>query len=230
MKMLGTGVAALVVGGLFVLQIALWAQVHYDPLGDVAGWVGAIGTLLALVGGFAVVGYAEVERRNGLARAAAQILCEALILATDRLDVALHPRQKGRKLELRELRTTEMVATLRAVSPADLPLNTVALFAQARAGIYAVNERVSELYHLESGSSGRAKPQPVADRHNELESAVTVLLKARSAVEELIALPVAGKRDTPLPAVPAAIATYKKKPTPRPRKPKPRRSPRTAAP
>lgn len=173
-------VAVFVLSGLGA-QIAACAG--WD--GDAAAWFSAFATSLAIVAAVAVVrlqllaqARAEKARRADLAQVAYDLAGEALALVTDRLNVALSPKQPQSVYELREHRTTETILAMRELEPHTLPPTILKAFVQVRSRIYAINRRISEVY--EKGARDRNY-----DQHEKLGGAVTVHLLACAAFTDL---------------------------------------------
>jgi hypothetical protein len=128
----------------------LWSQ-------QSAAWVQAVGSVLAILGGFAVANLqlrhaaAEARRQQAArARVMALLVHKSLEQVADRLKVAGRPFSKERYgLALREHRTTELIEALRQINSGELPPEVVVPFSTLRSNLYAVNARISEVYRSE---------------------------------------------------------------------------------
>lgn len=122
--------------------------------GGLAGWLQAIGTIVAVWWGFETARRQRSQQLQELhdercrnARASVSLAHKSLELLADRLNVAAHPGETV--LSLREFRTTEMITALREIDLSHLPAEIVVPFAEVRSGIHAVNSRISEIYKSE---------------------------------------------------------------------------------
>jgi len=154
-------------------------------------WTQAIGAVLAIVGGFAGVIY-QVQRQKADAqaqedaagRAAYLIAYDAFETVTERLDAALTPEDNKGGHRLRGNRTNEMVAAMRQFEISRIPAAMLADFIRLRSRVYAVNERITELYEDER-DAGEGRPALEASRYRWLTSAVTVWNDAVVHFEQL---------------------------------------------
>ncbi|ASP21468.1 hypothetical protein ANTHELSMS3_02813 [Antarctobacter heliothermus] len=155
--------------------------------GDLTAWVQSLGAILAIVSGFAAaiwqVRAQRVEtqaERSAVARAAHILAYEALETASDRLEAALIPRKSGKVMSLQGDRTTEMVLAMREFDTMKLPADLLPLFVRLRSHVFAINERISEVYSSEERNEERK-----TERENRLKSAVRVRTDATLLFETL---------------------------------------------
>ena len=184
--------AILAVSGLIFLVALIGARLIADSEGDLPGWVQAIGTVLAIVSGFGAAAYQVWEQKRIVARdreafgeAAYITACKALDLVGDRLDSALSQARIGRIYALRGSRTTEMVAAMREFDVSRLPTAIISDFITLRSCVYAINQRIGELYEAEEEGSVTERRKAMMTRYRELGSAVGVYEVARSALTNL---------------------------------------------
>jgi hypothetical protein len=154
---------------------------HYLEEDDLAGWAQAVGTVLAIVTGFASTLYQvgrqkrdQIEVQNATGRAAYLLSYDALETVSDRLEAALTPPDKSKALALRGDRTTEMVTAMRQFDTSRLPVALVADFVRLRSHVFAINQRISEVYEEEEKLQGAAKQRLRKQRSTRLASAVMV--------------------------------------------------------
>ena len=184
--------AILAVSGLIFLVALIGAGLISDSQGDLPGWVQAIGTVLAIVSGFGAAAYQVWEQKRIVARdreafgeAAYITACKAVDLVGDRLDSALSQARIGRIYALRGSRTTEMVAAMREFDVSRLPTSIISDFITLRSCVYAINQRIGELYEAEEEGSVKERRLAMMTRYRELGSAVGVYQVARSALANL---------------------------------------------
>lgn len=143
---------------------------------DLWACIQAIGSILAILAGIAVVWWQddrrkfdERKRENELAKAAGDVAREALSLVEARLNSALFPVGKPILFWLRNQRTTEVVQALRELRISNLPSEIIASVVRIRSGAFAVNDRLSQVFDSE--------PDPIAKarRWSRLESCGRVL-------------------------------------------------------
>lgn len=155
--------------------------------GEITAWVQSLGAILAIVSGFAAAIWqvraqrieAQAER-HAIARAAHILAFEALETASDRLEAALIPPNSGKIMRLQGDRTTEMVLAMREFDTVKLPADLLPLFVRLRSHVFAINERISEVYSSEDKDEKR-KPE----REDRLRSALRVRTDAIKLFEEL---------------------------------------------
>lgn len=142
--------------------------------GNDAAWFSAFATSLAIVAAIFAVrlqllaqAQTERQRRVELALVAYDLASEALELVTNRLDVALSPKQPESTYALREHRTTETILAMRELEPHALPPNMLEEFVQVRSCVYAINQRISEVYADSNGD-------PAFEIYKNLSGAVNV--------------------------------------------------------
>ena len=154
--------------------------------GDLAAWVQSLGAILAIVSGFAAaIWQVRAQRietqteRLAVARAAHILAFEALETAGDRLENALTPSDPTKVMRLQGDRTTEMVLAMREFDTMKLPADLLPMFVRLRSQIYAINERVSEIYSSEDRNEERKN-----EREDRLNSAVRVYTDATELFEK----------------------------------------------
>ena len=179
--------------GLAATAILAWAAVNYAPawlLGQTsAAWVQAIGSVLAILGGFAVANLqlrhsAAQSRREQAERAGAMVslVHKVLELVADRLKVAGRPFSKADYgMALREHRTSELVEALRLINAGELPYEVVVLFSTLRSNLYAVNARITEVYRSEEPP----RKIPESRRERRLRSSFVIYDHALADYSEL---------------------------------------------
>jgi|GEM_PF-2608589 len=153
-----------------------------------AAWVQAIGSILAILGGFAVANlqlrHAASEARREQAeraRAMASLVHKTLELVADRLKVAGRPFSKRTYgMALRQHRTSELVEALRQINAGDLPPEVVVSFSTLRSSLYAVNARITEIYQSEE-----ARDIPESRRERRLRSSFAIYDIALADYREL---------------------------------------------
>ncbi|TCQ02467.1 hypothetical protein [Sphingomonas sp. PP-CC-3A-396] len=177
----------LVAIGIFALsflgsRLAVFASkfVTGDP-----GWAQAIGSVLAILAGFAGVLYQvgqskadAKEQRDERGRAAHLLAYDAFETVTERLQAMLKASRAYPTHRLRGERTNEMIAAMREIDTSTLPPIMLADFIRLRSRVFAINQRITEIYKSEektsNGNSGRNK----GERRKRLNSAVQVWKEA----------------------------------------------------
>lgn len=140
------------------------------------GSIGAVAAaLFALLVQEIVRRHAEDKRRRELAKAAADIAREASRLVAERLHWALKSQDGPTLFELRGHRTTEMVQAMRELDISSLSPALIAPFARVRSDVYAVNERISDVFESENRGPAKQKVALRARRTHRLTSAGRVL-------------------------------------------------------
>lgn len=81
---------------------------------------------------------------------------------------------------LRGARTTESIAAMRELDVLMLPAELIADYAEVRAGLFAVNERISDVFRTEKTEARRLK------RLDRLESAARIFDEATTVLDRLI--------------------------------------------
>lgn len=152
--------------------------------GDVAAWVQAVGAVIAIVAGFATAAaqtralqHQTDYEKSALVRAACSISFEALETVSDRLEAALTPSSHRKIMSLQGDRTTEMILAMREFDTTKLPASLLSDFIRLRSHIFAINERISEVYNSEETSSGEGK-RDTSERPERLKSALRVYTNA----------------------------------------------------
>lgn len=157
------------------------------------GWTQAVGAVFAIIAGFAGVLF-QVQRQKGEAEAqrteagkAAHLLAfDALDTVSDRLNAALTPANDKANHRLRGNRTTEMVTAMREFDFTRIPASMLADFIRLRSRIYAINERITELYSNEAARpAGWEREELEIERNRLLSSAVAVHEEAVTLYEGL---------------------------------------------
>ncbi len=152
-----------------------------QPFSD-SGWAQAVGTVFAIVAGFATVFYqvqrqkADIrEQQKEAGRAAFLLAFDALDTVSDRLNAALTFAKNKSTHRLRGNRTTEMVTAMREFEISRIPASMLADFIRLRSRIYAINERITEIYmSQESMPADWTRQERELERHRQLYSAVQV--------------------------------------------------------
>lgn len=161
---------------------------------DAAEWVQAIGSILAILAGFAGLaiqrGQAERDQREAHRRAAlacAQVARSAFLQVGDRLLVAAEPHSKHRRgMALREYRTTELVAALRELKLVEVPDGILSPLAALRSDLYAVNARITEIYASEERASDQNKKRALeARRPSRIKSSLVIYGSAQASYAHL---------------------------------------------
>ena len=208
---------AVVITSAVILVVAIVISLPLACLWkDMAGWVQAVGAIIAIVAGLIGIQHQvseqereKVEQIEAVGRAAHSLASSAYDIVTDRLASALQPGKLSGLYSLRGLRTTEMVAAMREFEAGALPTTLIAPFIQLRSCVFAINAKISELYAAEDGAEGEAAQSLKGRRYGELASAVRVHGLASAFHTKLDNLAVAHYRATSHPQpVPPAIASY----------------------
>jgi len=123
------------------------------PAGGTADWVQAVGAVIAIVTGFGIAAYqtrsqrvASSEERSAAVRAAHALSFHAIAAVTERLDNAVTLGKAERRRRLQGNRTTEMVYALREFDTTRLPAEVISDLIRFRSNIFAINERITEVY------------------------------------------------------------------------------------
>lgn len=194
LKVLLKAIAVVLIVTLLILALSIVAAklLHCWFNGDLAAWVQAVGAILAIVTGFAIAAFqtrsqelAAVAARNELARAAHTLAFQALETVTERLDAALTPSNSSKRYALRGDRTTEMISAMREFDTARLPTDIVSDFIELRSHVYAINQRISEIYDSEEHGSLKKRRDAKAKRNERLESSVRVRSDAVTIFQRL---------------------------------------------
>lgn len=153
--------------------------------GSLSAWVQSLGAILAIVTGFAAaiwqVWAQRMEARQeqcAVVKAAHILASEALATTSDRLDAALIPPNSGKCMSLRGDRTTEMVLAMREFDTKKLPADLLPLFVRIRSHVFAINERISDVYDTE-----KKNQELVKKRGKRLKSAESVRDNARKLLD-----------------------------------------------
>ncbi|HYD11554.1 MAG TPA: hypothetical protein VEC11_01770 [Allosphingosinicella sp.] len=220
---LGAGASILAAfAGILLFSIGLAHLLAAGP-GEVTGWVQAIGSIFAVVAGFGVAAYQVQKQREDVreemrerARAAHKLAFQAYRLIGERLATALSrkdrksgPASGAGQFDLKGYRTTEMVAAMREFDTGRPPTPLIESFVELRTRVFAINERISQLYEREDSQSPEDRVAAKALRYGKLESSVRVYARAG---ESYTALDAAARDHFGIEslgcAVPPAIATY----------------------
>jgi hypothetical protein len=175
-----TWIGAVLGSIILVLAVSFWtAKILARDPSEMAGWVQAIGAIVTIVTGVGIAlwqqDHSASEKRASAreaAGAAHSLAFEALEIISERLEVALAPPKDPSFYALRGLRTTEMVTAMREVDTSRVPTNFLADFIKLRSQVYALNQRISELYDLENDPSTMVVELARQQRYEELASAV----------------------------------------------------------
>lgn len=207
-----------------VLGLSIWlAHRLATAPGEVTGWVQAIGSILAIVAGFGVAAYQVQKQREDAreetrerAHAAHKLAFQAYRLIGERLETALSPKGQrtssssgGGQFDLKGYRATEMVAAMREFDTGRLPTPLIESFVELRTRVFAINERIAQLYSREDSQSPEERAAAKALRYGRLESCVRVYERAGEIYAELDAA--AGEHFSIVSltcAVPPAIGGY----------------------
>jgi len=180
-----------------VLGLSIWlARGLAGAPSEITGWVQAIGSIMAIVAGFGVAAYQVQKQREDVreemrerAQAAHKLAFQAYRLIGVRLEAALEPKYKasssGGRFDLKGYRATEMVAAMREFDTGRLPTPLIESFVELRTRIFAINERISQLYSREDALRGDERAAAKAQRYGKLESAVRVYGRAGATFAEL---------------------------------------------
>lgn len=176
-----------------ILAVAFFLSLPFTRIeGELSGWVQATGSVLAIVAGFVGVLYqVDAQRRQdaeqiaATGRAAHSLALGAFELVTDRLNAALQPGKGEQHYVLRGLRTTEMVTAMREFETGSLPAPLISPFALLRSSVFAINERISEIYTSEADASPAGRKALRARRAEELRSALRAHAAAENAAFDL---------------------------------------------
>lgn len=175
---------------------------------EIASWVQAVGSVVAIVAAFMVANDQERERtikeaedQVAVAQAAHLLTYRALELVGDRLSAAILLDYKQFRYRLRGSRTTEMIAAMREFETHRLPSPLLSDFILLRSQIYAINERLSEVYATEKS---RLKPSRRPERPSRLESAQTVYREAVQTFASLERITIVEFGASPQPQLQAA--------------------------
>ena len=154
--------------------------------GSLSAWVQSLGAILAIITGFAAaiwqVRAQRMEARQeqrAIVRAAHILACEALATASERLEAALIPPNSGKVMSLQGDRTTEMVLAMREFDTTKLPADLLPLFVRIRSHVFAINERISDVYDTE-----KKNQELVKKRGKRLKSAESVRDNARKLLDD----------------------------------------------
>lgn len=180
-----------------VLGLSIWlAHILAAGPGEVTGWVQAIGSIMAIVAGFGVAAYQVQKQREDAreemrerAHAAHKLAFQAYRLIGERLETALSPKDNrsasGGRFDLKGYRATEMVAAMREFDTGRLPTPLIESFVELRTRVFAINERISQLYSREDEQTAEARKAAKAQRYAKLESCVHVYRRAGEIYAEL---------------------------------------------
>ena len=186
---LGAGASILAAfAGILLFSIWLAHRLAAGP-GEVTGWVQGIGSIFAIVAGFGVAAYQVQKQREDVreetrerAQAAHKLAFQAYRLIGERLDTALAPKDRtsasGGRYDLKGYRATEMVAAMREFDTGRLPTPLIESFVELRTRVFAINERIAQLYSREDSQSPADRAAAKALRYGKLESSVRVYAKA----------------------------------------------------
>lgn len=185
------GGSALAIIAVFMISGGIAYHVSATP-SDEAGWVQAIGSIIAIVSAVAIAlwqhgrtGDARHAENVEAAQAAHRLAYEALETISDRLEVALAPAKPIKDHALRGYRTSEMVTAMREVDTGRVPTTMLPDFIKLRSQVFAINSRISELYERENQGNVLAAQYAVDNRYAKLGSAVRVLSDARATFAAL---------------------------------------------
>lgn len=207
--------------GILLFSIWLAHRLAAGP-GEVTGWVQAIGSIFAIVAGFGVAAYQVQKQREDAreetrerAMAAHKLAFQAYRLIGERLATALSSKRQtgsspgGGQFDLKGYRATEMVAAMREFDTGRLPTPLIETFVELRTRVFAINERIAQLYSREDSQSPEDRAAAKALRYGKLESSVRVYVRAGEIFADLDAAAQEHFAINSLTcAVPPAIADY----------------------
>ena len=157
---------------------------------DLPAWVQAVGAILAIVAGFATIYYQRVAEASDQlepqainARVAFLIAVQAITTLGERLDAVLAPNRDTHPYRLRGNRAGEMIASLRELDTTRIPPNLLEKFLQLRSNLYALNERISEIYESEKPS--KAAPRERSERPQRLAGGIEIWFSSRTLLDEI---------------------------------------------
>lgn len=163
-----------------VAQYEAWLR-DFDPPKDWETLLLSMATLIATVGIFLTQSHREERRirtdRCKAARAAGELGANAHKQLSGRLHAII---KSPLRFALRGARTTESIAAMRELDVLMLPAELIADYAEVRAGLFAVNERISEVFRTEKSQARKLK------RLDRLESAARIFDEATTALDRLI--------------------------------------------
>jgi len=172
---------------LLILLVAIAAArlLNHHFGGELAAWVQAVGAVLAIVAGFATANFqlkvqqeAVMNERRALAQAAHLLGYEALETMSERLNMALTPRGPSKRLALHGDRTTEMIVAMREFDTTKLPASMLSDFIRLRSHVYAINQRISDIFESEEHGSESERSERKKTRYERLRSSVRVRAEA----------------------------------------------------
>jgi hypothetical protein len=143
------------------------------PWTDVAQ---AIGSILAVLAGFAYVGFQRFADGQAAAQAAGHLARHSVDRVTERMAALIDP-SKPIEFALRGQRAREMIAVMRELDISKLPGKFIEPFATVRSAIYAINHRIDEI--LLDDTSRRQ------ERRKRLYSSGRILTEARAEMDRL---------------------------------------------
>tara|TARA_Y100000815_G_scaffold81270_1_gene70366 strand:- start:594 stop:1256 length:663 start_codon:yes stop_codon:yes gene_type:complete len=174
--------------GLFVFAALVGVSIFAGKLavgcfqGELSSWVQAFGSIGAIVTGFGaafwqVASQSKKHRydQNSAILAAYTISHEAIEYVSKRLDTALTPEKDKVELSLQGDRTSEMVLAMREFNAGLLPAEQFQYYVLLRSHVYAINERISEVYESEVKNARSREERP-----KRLNSSIQVLTDTRS--------------------------------------------------
>jgi hypothetical protein len=177
---------------------------------DLPAWVQAVGAILAIVVGFATIYYQRVAEINDQratqtinARVALVVAVQAMMSLGERLDALLAPDRNKHPYRLRGARATEMIVSLRELDTTHVPPGLVENFLQLRSNLFALNERITEIYDSENISN--AAPRGRSERPQRMVGGLEIWASSRKLLDQIRkSMTEAGHRD--LAEVPQAFA------------------------
>ncbi|WP_157105624.1 hypothetical protein [Sphingomonas sp. TDK1] len=126
-----------------------------------------------------------LEQTAERGRAAHLLAYDALETLTERLVAILKPSRAYPTHRLRGERTNEMVAAMREIDTSTLPATMLADFIRLRSRVYAINQRISEIYRSEDKVTNDSTGRDKSERLKRLNSAVQVWKEAVLYFERL---------------------------------------------
>lgn len=131
---------------------AAWLLGQITSLTAFTDWVQAVGATVAVFVAWLALWLQRTQVQDDQKEEARRLASAVYGLSThgfdrvsDRLAAAASPGS-GKRLTLRELRTSDIVRAMRKVDPTSLPASLFEPFVLLRSGLYAINERISEVY------------------------------------------------------------------------------------
>lgn len=147
--------------------------------GNAADRVQAIGGVVAIiVGGTFALFQLDMQRaeaeaeRSRLVQVAYRLAFDALQIVGERLDSALTPASSAKLYALRGDRARETIEAMRELAASSLPADVLQDFTKVRSYVFAINQRLSEIYDSEDRLDEEARQLRRNERPERLKSSV----------------------------------------------------------